>query len=76
MNSEEKIYRLTIRLPETEHELAKILAKYLYERGALENDSINELVRWSILAVACSLKQQLESEGLGGDVNGDVNEGK
>jgi len=66
MNSEEKeekIYRLTIRLPEKEHELAKVLAKYLHERGALEKDSINELVRWSILAVGYSLKQQFESEG-------------
>ena len=71
MNSEEKeekIYRLTLRLPESEHELAKVLAKYLYERGALENDSINELVRWGILGIAYSLKQQLE-EWLGGGVN-------
>ena len=67
--NEEKIYRITIRLPEKEHQLAEKLANYLYEYKLIRKPSINEVVRYSIMYLGYVVAQQAKVETKGGDVN-------
>ena len=66
---EEKIYRITIRLPEKERQLAEKLANYLYEYELIKKPSINEVVRYSIMYLGYVVAQQAKVETKGGDVN-------
>ena len=58
---EEKI-ALVIRLTPKERLLAEKLAKYLNKAGILKRDSINELVRYSILLVGYLVAKQVEEK--------------
>lgn len=69
MENEEKIYRITIRLPEKERQLAEKLANYLYEYKLIKKPSINEVVRYSIMYLGYVIAQQAKSENEGGDIN-------
>jgi len=69
VENEEKIYRITIRLPEKERQLAEKLANYLYEYKLIKKPSINEVVRYSIMYLGYVIAQQAKSENEGGDIN-------
>jgi len=66
---EEKIYRITIRLPEKERQLAEKLANYLYEYKLIKKPSINEVIRYSIMYLGYVIAQQAKAEVGGGGAN-------
>jgi len=65
--NEEKIYRITVRMPEKERLLAEKLAKYLHEHELIKKPSINEAVRYSLMYLAYVIAEQARSDIRGGD---------
>ena len=67
----EKIYRITVRMPEKERQLAEKLAEYFHEHGLIKRPSINEVVRYSLMYLAYVIAKQARSDVQGGDTGGE-----
>ena len=65
----EKIYRITVRMPEKERQLAEKLAEYFHEHGLIKRPSINEVVRYSLMYLAYVVTKRARSDIQGGDTS-------
>jgi len=69
--SEEEIRQIHVRLSEKQYQLAKKLAKYLYEYKLIERPSINEVMRYSLMYLAWKVSGGDKSGISGGDTGGE-----